>query len=100
MHYAYILLSLKDHQLYIGYSTDVFRRLEEHNRGYNSSTEYRRPLKMIYYEMHLSKNDAVRRERYFKTSKGKATLRQMLRTTLLEMSKEVSGKVSGSPACH
>ena len=100
MHYAYILLSLKDHQLYIGYSTDVFRRLEEHNRGYNSSTEYRRPLKMIYYEMHLSKNDAVRRERYFKTSKGKATLRQMLRTTLLEMSKEVLEKVSGSPTCH
>ena len=85
MHYTYILLSLKDHQLYMGYSTDVLRRLEEHNRGYNSSTRYRRPLKLIYYEMHLSKHDASRREHYFKTSKGKATLRQMLRTTLSEV---------------
>jgi predicted GIY-YIG superfamily endonuclease len=39
-------------------------------------------LKLIYYESHLSKADAARREIYFKTTKGKSTLKQMLRESL------------------
>jgi len=44
-HYVYVLYSLKDNKLYIGYSTDVYRRLDEHNAGENTSTKYRRPFK-------------------------------------------------------
>lgn len=82
MHYVYILISLKDKEFYAGYSTDVFRRFKEHNCGYGASTQWRRPFELIYYEGHLSKKDAQRRERYFKTTKGKATLKQMLRESL------------------
>ncbi len=60
------------------------RRLKEHNDGKSSSTKSRRPLKLIYYEAHLSKEDAMRRESYFKTSKGKSTLRQIFRDTTKE----------------
>ena len=45
----------------------------------------RRPLQLIYYEAHLSQSDAMRREKYFKTSKGKSTVRQMLRNSLEEL---------------
>jgi len=82
MFYVYVLLSLKDKKFYIGYTGDLKRRLKEHNSGKNISTKPRLPLKMIYYESHLSKVDAERREQYFKTTKGKATLRQMLRNSL------------------
>jgi len=78
-YYVYVLLSLKDKKFYIGYTSDLKRRLQEHKRGKNISTKPRRPLKLIYYEAHLSKKDAQRRERYFKTSKGKSTLRQIVR---------------------
>ena len=82
MYYVYVLLSLKDQKFYIGFSEDVKKRLEDHNAGRNTSTKYRRPFELIYYEAHSSKEDALRRENYFKTTKGKSTLRQMLRATL------------------
>jgi putative endonuclease len=43
------------------------------------------PLKLIYYEAHTSKEDALRREKYFKSSPGKRTLNQMLRNTLSQL---------------
>jgi len=82
MYYVYILFSLKDEKFYIGFTNDLERRIKEHNSGKNISTKSRLPLKLIYYEAHLSKADAARRERYFKTTKGKSTLRQMLRESL------------------
>ncbi len=84
MFYTYVLLSLKDNKFYIGFTNDLKRRLKEHNSGKNISTKPRRPLKLIYYEAHLSKTDSERREQYFKTAKGKSSLRQMLRKSLLE----------------
>ena len=81
-HYAYVLYSHKDNKFYIGYSSDVFRRLEQHNNGENTSTKHRRPLKLIFYEAYLYKEDAIRREKYFKTSKGKRALKLMLKSTL------------------
>ena len=81
-HFTYVLYSLKDHRFYIGISDDVFRRVDQHNRGENVSTKSRVPFQLIYYEAYLSKEDALRREKYFKTSVGKRTLKQKLRTTL------------------
>jgi len=82
MFYTYVLYNLKDRKFYIGFTNDLKRRLKEHNAGKNISTRSRLPLKMLYYEAHLSKPDAMRRERYFKTAKGKKTLKQMLRNSL------------------
>jgi len=82
MYYVYVLLSLKDKKFYIGFTNDLKKRLKEHNSGNNISTKSRLPLELIYYEGHLSKKDTARREKYFKTTKGKSTLRQMLRDSL------------------
>jgi len=82
MYYTYILLSKKDSKFYIGYSTDLRKRIEVHNKGWNKSTKGREPFKLLYYEAHTSSKDARRREKYFKTDKGKSTLRQMLRDGL------------------
>ena len=58
-YYTYVLYSLKDNQLYIGYTTDVFKRLKQHNNGESLSTKARRPFKLIYYEAHTSMKDAI-----------------------------------------
>ncbi len=84
MYYVYVLLSLRDHKFYVGFTSDLRRRIKEHSAGKNISTKPRLPLKLFYYEAHLSQNDAERREQYFKTTKGKSTLRQMLRESLEE----------------
>ena len=82
MYFVYILHSLKDSKLYIGFTTNIERRKRDHDNGEVPSTASRRPLKIIYYEAHLSKKDALRREKYFKTTKGKSTIKLMLRDGL------------------
>ena len=84
VHGVYVLYSLKDRKLYIGYTADLKRRLSEHNRGESASTAPRRPLRLLFGEHYISKKDAQRRERYFKTTAGKRALRLMLKDSLLQ----------------
>ena len=42
----------------------------------------RLPVELIYFEGHKSKLDTHRREKYFKTTKGKTTLNTMLKGRL------------------
>jgi len=79
MFYVYILESLKDNNFYCGFTHNIENRLNEHNRGEVQSTKARTPLRLIFYEAYLNKNDALRREDYFKTTKGKRTLKIMLK---------------------
>ena len=79
---VYVLYSLRDFKMYIGYTTNLEKRLEDHNAGKTTSTAPRRPLKLIFCEYYLSKQDAMRREKYFKTTAGKKGLKLMLRETL------------------
>ncbi len=82
MYYVYILKSLKDGKLYIGYTTDLRKRFKEHQGGEVISTKPRRPFELIFYEAYKRMKDAKRRERYFKTDKGKSTIRIMLQESL------------------
>jgi putative endonuclease len=80
---VYILLSLKDDNFYVGYTTDLSRRLDEHFQGRNTSTASRRPFVLVQSEYYLAKADAERREHYLKTAKGRRTLRLMLTESLM-----------------
>jgi putative endonuclease len=53
MFFVYILKSLKDGDLYIGFTSDLENRTKEHNSGGVFSTRHRRPLKVIYYEAYI-----------------------------------------------
>jgi len=79
---VYVLLSEKDGNFYVGITTDLSRRLDEHNQGRNTSTASRRPFRLIHAELYASKEDALRRENYFKTTKGRRVLKLMLADTL------------------
>ena len=79
MYYVYILQSLKrKNWLYKGSTSDLKRRITEHNGGKNFSTAPRRPLKLIYYEAYILKSDAEARERYLKTSMGMHVIKKQL----------------------
>ena len=71
MFYVYILQSVKDGNLYAGFTSDLRRRLLKHAAGKVFSTKSRRPLKLIYCEVCLNEYDARQREKYFKTGVGK-----------------------------
>jgi len=71
MYYTYILQSQKDKHFYVGYTQNLEDRIEKHNKGLVFSTKNRIPLKLIYYEACINKDDAIKREKYLKTSWGK-----------------------------
>jgi len=66
MNYVYVLKSKKDENLYIGSTTNLKRRLREHNEGKNFSTSFRKPFELIYYEAYRSLEDAREREKALK----------------------------------
>lgn len=78
MFYVYLLES--GSQRYVGVTADLKRRVKEHNAGKNFSTKPYIPWKLVYYEAHLSEDDARRREGYFKTNIGRQALSRMLRS--------------------
>jgi putative endonuclease len=74
-----VLRSLKKDSLYIGYTSDLQKRFKEHNYGMNFSTKPYMPWQLIHYEAYLDKEDAMRREKYLKTSQGSRLLKRMLK---------------------
>ena len=78
MFYTYVLYSLKDSKLYIGYTQNLKLRIEQHNNGNVLSTKNRLPLKLIYFEACINQTDALKREKYFKSYYGKMFLRKRL----------------------
>lgn len=78
MFYTYVLKSLKDKKLYIGFTNDLKSRFLDHNKGLVESTKTRKPLELIYYEACLLEEKALKREKYFKTSFGRRFLKSRI----------------------
>ena len=80
MHYVYCLQSLKNAKLYIGSTSDLRRRVAEHNRRHGGSfTEKNGPWKLVFYEAHQNKKDASEMELFYKTGYGREVLQGKLK---------------------
>ena len=83
MYYIYLLKSEKSEWLYIGYTSDLAKRLKEHNAGKNYSTKRYLPVRLIYYEAYFSKSDAIEREKCLKYyGSGLRNLKDRLKKSL------------------
>ncbi|KKR70331.1 MAG: hypothetical protein UU12_C0023G0004 [Candidatus Woesebacteria bacterium GW2011_GWA2_40_7b] len=82
MYYFYILRSIKNKKLYLGYTPNLKERLKSHNNGKNKATKPNIPYKLMFYSGFVSKKDALACEKYFKTTAGWRRLKQMLKVTL------------------
>jgi putative endonuclease len=79
MYFVYILQSNKDGSLYTGFTEDLDRRFKEHNEGLNVSTALLKPWTLIYYEAYSIKADALGREKFLKSGRGKSYLDHQLK---------------------
>ena len=89
MWYVYII-KCKDGTLYTGSTTDISRRLKEHNSSKGGSyTRIRHPVKLIYKEIHLNRSKAQTREAQIKrwTTKKKLALISRNKALLKQLSK-------------
>lgn len=78
-YFVYVLKSTERNFIYTGYTTNLVRRFKEHNNGEELSTKHYAPFELVHYEAYRNQKDAKRREEYLKTTKGKTTLRTMLK---------------------
>ena len=69
MYYAY-LLRLKNNTYYAGFSANLKKKIEEHQKGKISRTKKLKPIKLVFYAAFESKIKALRFEKYLKTSSG------------------------------
>ncbi len=79
MFYVYCLESKETGKLYFGYTNDLKRRVQEHNKGLNASTRPYVPWVIIYYEACILESDAKRREKYLKTNTGRRMFKRRLK---------------------
>ena len=62
MNYTYIL-KCRDGSFYTGWTNDIEKRMQAHNAGKGAKyTKSRLPVKLVYYEEHETKNEAMKRE--------------------------------------
>ncbi|MGO8989644.1 MAG: GIY-YIG nuclease family protein [bacterium] len=84
MYYVYVLQSQKDKKFYTGFTRDLEKRINEHNSGVSTATKQRMPLNLVYYEFCLNHKDAMKRERYLKTTWGKRYIKNRIANYLGE----------------
>jgi putative endonuclease len=85
MFFTYVLISERDSKFYVGFTEDLEKRIQEHQKGTVASTANRRPLRLIYYEACLNEKDALKREKYFETGFGRRFLKNRLESYIEEM---------------
>jgi putative endonuclease len=71
MFFVYIIQSLRDKSFYIGYTSDLKKRLELHNIGKSKYTSKKIPWKLVYFEEFLDKTEAIKREKFLKLQRNK-----------------------------
>ncbi len=78
MHYVYVLQSEVNQRFYTGSTGNLDKRICEHNFGQSKYTRLTKPFKLVYSERFETRPEAVRREMYFKTGKGREELKRIL----------------------
>ncbi len=76
--YCYILFSDKLNKYYVGSTTDIARRLEEHNRGKEKFTKTGCPWIIVYSEIFAELSDARKRETYIKKQKSRKYIDKLI----------------------
>ena len=80
MFMVYVIENEKSEK-YIGYTSDLKRRLQDHNSHQNVSTR-NGIWRLIYYEAYLHKMDAIGREKFLKSGSGWRFLKKQLKNFL------------------
>jgi len=66
MYYVYLLKDPTSKRIYVGYTSNLRRRLKEHREGKTYTTRRFTSIELIYYESYKSAEDAKDREKKIK----------------------------------
>lgn len=77
MFYVYILKSKNHKKSYVGFTSNINKRLSEHNEGKNTFTRRYKPWIIIYLEKYMDKTKAIEREKYLKSRSGRREMKKI-----------------------
>lgn len=84
MHYVvYILENQNDKSWYIGFTSNLKQRLQEHKYKKSPYTSKKDNWELIYAELYLNKFDALGREKFLKSGSGRKFLKKQLANHLI-----------------
>jgi putative endonuclease len=78
MYYAYVIKSEITDFYYKGHCEELEKRLNEHNSGSTESIRAYVPFRIAYYETFGTREEAIKREKYFKSAAGRRYLKKHL----------------------
>ena len=78
MFYVYAIKSLKDGRIYVGLTSNISKRIKQHNNGSTISTKPFCPWQLIYSKELSDRIAARKREKYFKSGVGKEFVKQLV----------------------
>ena len=78
MFYIYVILSSKG-KIYTGHTSDLSKRLSEHNSGLCKSTKIDKGWKLVHSETFESSGAAMKREKWLKTGTGREFVKEIIR---------------------
>ena len=81
---VYILQSQVNFRYYIGSTTNLERRITEHNSGKSKYTSITRPFKIVFAQEFLTLNEALKIERKLKSFKSKKILESVIEDGIIK----------------
>ena len=79
-YYVYLLENISNSSWYIGYTTDLNKRVKDHNEGKGGKTTRQGKIwKLIYFEGYRNEKDALGRERFLKSGSGRRFLKNQMK---------------------
>jgi len=73
---VYAIKSTVKNFTYVGFTSNMDRRLYYHNSGFEKSTKPYSPFNLIYSEEVLTRTEARLREKFLKSGKGREFLKR------------------------
>jgi len=77
MFHVYVLKSRKTGRRYVGSCEDLEIRVKRHNLGHSKATRHGVPWALVHSETFSNRADATKRERYYKSGRGRDELDQL-----------------------
>jgi putative endonuclease len=78
MFYTYILFSTTKGIYYKGSTDNLIKRIVSHNSGLVNYTSKYLPWILVHYEIFETRAEAMKREKFFKTGKGRALIKELI----------------------
>ncbi len=77
MFFIYVLRSINRNYIYVGLTSNVTKRFNQHQQGKNQTTKPYLPFILVLQEQYNTRMEARQREKYLKSGVGKEFLKRL-----------------------